>query len=135
VSHDGLVVFSSMALAQLPGAPEGQHGPQWVVSVSRQGRERPSPEDALRVVAGFGMPSWEEDNHHPGVARDLWLPCDPAFRNQCECKLTETVITDGDYEWTNDDRAPCRGCQLQALTRQLGFERRCPIHSGEVVVS
>lgn len=89
-------------------------------------RERPSDEHVRRVVDGFSMPAFDEDNHHPGVARHLWCPWDEAARLAGECKVTETAIVDRDgYAWTTDTDGPCRGCLYEV---QFGAEYPCPIH-------
>jgi len=121
-SHDGLVVISSLNHAYLPGTQDTEIGPQWHVSVSRA-PERSLVADVERVVECFGMPAFDEDNHHPGIARHLWCPVDERYRQGCECKLTEQLIVDGDYQWTTDVTAECRGCQYQKL-----FGPPCPIH-------
>jgi hypothetical protein len=78
----------------------------------------------MRTAIAFDLPAWDEDNHHPGIARHLWCPVDPLFRSACECKVTETTVADGDYSWTTDSDGPCRGCDYQRLTGQP-----CPIHA------
>lgn len=139
-SHDGLLVVSSREDAYLPGSGFLEYdvdagpvrrspplvGPQWLVSVSRhgRGRDRPDDEQVRRVVDAFGMPAFDEDNHHPGVARHLWCPIDEQYRNQCECKLSELIVVDPDgYRWTTEADGPCRGCEYRKLT---GFP--CPRH-------
>jgi hypothetical protein len=121
-SHDGLTVVSSLAEAFLPGSGEPPLvGPQWLVSVSRS-PERSKAEDVLRVVDAFAMPAFDEDNHHPGIARHLWCPLEEQYRSACECKVSEVTIVDGDYAWTTEADS-CRGCDLERLTG-----RPCPLH-------
>lgn len=123
-SHDGLLVLSTLEQAHLPGSGDPPLvGPQWLVSVSRRGAERCTPDEARHVVDCFAMPAYDEDNHHPGVARHLWCPVDPAYRHACECKIDEVLVTDGDYAWSNDP-ADCRGCEGARL-----WGRPCPIHA------
>lgn len=130
VSADGLTVITSIQDNPLPGSG-GQVGPTWLVSVTRQD-SRPSDQDMTRVVEAFDMPAWDEDNHFPGVSRGLFCPVDPAWRNECECKLTETVHVEPDgYAWTNDSTGPCRGCQLEAMHLALRKWSPCPIHRAE----
>jgi hypothetical protein len=128
VAADGIQVISSYVDAQLPGQPDGMTGPQWHLSVTvRDGRSlrRPTDIEMRRAIDAFGMPAWEEDNHHPGAARHLWCPRDERYRTACECKLTETVIVEADgYEWTNPTDGPCRGCEHE----RLFLWRLCPIH-------
>ncbi len=103
-SHDGLVVLSALELAQLPGSTHDT-GLHWHLSASRSTNRsnRPTDFDLGRVCAAFGVPDgYEEDNHHPGFARHIWCPVDPAFRGICECKVTETTVVEADgYTWTN----------------------------------
>jgi hypothetical protein len=130
VSHDGLLVRSSLAHAHLPGSGDPPKiGPQWQVTVSRFAGGDPTKrckvtdDDLHRVIDCFAMPAFDEDNHHPGIARHLWCPVDEQYRNACECKLTEvTVVEDDGYTWTteNDD---CRGCEYE---RRFGLA--CTIH-------
>lgn len=132
VSHDGLLVVSSREMSYLPGSGEPPLvGPQWLVSVSRAagGRDarcRVSDEDLHRVIDSFGMPAFDEDNHHPGIARHLWCPIDEQYRNACECKLTEVAVDDDGYVWTTDSDGECRGCEYEAM-----FGLPCTIHAGE----
>lgn len=119
VTHDGLVAISAIHVSYLPGTQDTKVGPQWLVSVSRPGGPRRcnvTDEDLARVVECFAMPAWDEDNHHPGVARHLWCPVDEQYRSACECKVTEVLVDTDGYEWTTDRDGPCRGCEYEALT-------------------
>lgn len=119
-----VTVLSSLQIADLPDG--SGTGPQWHVSISAKGN-RPKPKQLRRALRAFDMESAEEDNHHPGVARHFWMPVDPAHRVDCECKTTETVVTDPDgYQWTNPTDGPCRGCSFE---RTSG--KPCPIHSSD----
>lgn len=73
------------------------------------------------------MPAFDEDNHHPGAARHLFCPLEERYRNACECKTKEIVITEPDgYRWTTEEgREECRGCWYQ---RRFGMP--CTIHGG-----
>ena len=118
-----VLVLSSIAPMQLPGAPEGVVGPTWLVSVSSRGR-RAKPHEIRRALRAFDMTHAEEDNHEPGIARKFFMPVDPAFRGVCECKVEERVVTEADgYQWTTPREGPCRGCAYEALTGRL-----CSIH-------
>lgn len=123
-------VISAVELAQLPGAPEGEAGPQWHVSIAMGGRalqKRPKDRDVRRILRDFGMAGTEEDNHHPGGARHFWRPIDPRYRVSCECKATEATVVEPDgYTWTNpkpETGEECRGCEFGAR-----FGKACPIH-------
>lgn len=124
-SADGLRVISSRVEAELPGSG-GLAGPTWHVSVARLSQsERASDADLLRVVEAFGLPAWDEDNHHPGVARHLFCPIEERWRNECECKTDELVVVEPDgYRWTTPVEGGCRGCSFALMSG-----RPCPIHS------
>lgn len=138
LSADGLIAISDLTEALLPGA-DGAAGPTWHVSVSRRGvastiigGSRPSDDDLRRVIDAFEMPGFDEDNHFPGVARHLFCPVDERYRGACECKLTETLITEADgYVWSNDETAGCRGCHYKAVATLAGDPAPpCPLHGG-----
>lgn len=97
------------------------------VSVSRRGL-RPSRSDLRLALTAFGAQGWEEDGHHPGIARHFWRPLDPAHRVSCQCKADELVVVEADeYTWTTPDGGPCRGCEYAASIGAL-TGRTCPIH-------
>lgn len=124
VNGAGVLVLSDLAVMQLPKSM-GKLGPTWHVSISRKGK-RPRPTDVRAVRRAFSMREAEEDNHHPGVARHLMMPVDPAFRTTCECKGDEEVVRERDgYTWTNPrpGAGPCRGCEASGLTGRV-----CPVH-------
>lgn len=120
-SHDDLFAISSLNHAPLPGTDPPELGPQWMISVSRS-PDRSRTEDVQRVVDCFAMPAFDEDNHHPGIARHLWCPVDPAYQQACECHIREVNVVDGDYVWTTEPD-DCRGCEYERL---VGTP--CPIH-------
>ena len=112
------VAISSLKIAVYPDG-SGETGLQWHVSISRRGQRVPDAEmgPLRRMFFGADADQAEEDNHHPGVARHLWMPVDPGRRVDCECKVTEAVIVEPDgYTWTNPTDGPCRGCELERLT-------------------
>lgn len=128
----GVFVISTLEMAE---APDGGKDviPQWHVSIStRLGGvvRRSTDQECRQVAACFGVAGAEEDNHHPGIARHYWMPMDPKRRVDCECKVTETVVTDPDgYRWSNStDPADCRGCELEATLAREAIDRPCPIH-------
>lgn len=125
-------VLSSLQMAEQPRS--GTTGPQWHVSiVDRSEREprRPSSRQVALARCAFGMLEAEEDNHHPGAARQFWMPLDPSERVDCECKTEEVVVREADgFEWTNPKDGACRGCDLERAMQRLGSSRPCPIHRG-----
>lgn len=125
-----LLVISSLTYAKAPRGPDVIL--QWHVSVSRSirsGPTAPTDEDLLLVRRAFGMVDAEEDNHHPGNARHLWLPVNPARRVGCECKDDEIQVTEpSGYVWSQAVASTvhprwCRACEIAVLTR-----RPCPLH-------
>lgn len=125
-------VITALELAVAPrAAGPDDIIPQWHVSVSVDGgaRRRPTDQELMLVRRAFEMTDAEEDNHHPGNARHLWLPVDPARRVGCQCKDDEVVVVEADgYEWTNPAEALerpdlCRACEISGLTG-----RPCPAH-------
>jgi hypothetical protein len=123
-------VLSSLVIAELPRG--GATGPQWHASVVDRSTEtpaRPSEAQTLLTRCAFDLLTAEEDNHHPGAARQFWLPVDPAERRDCECKETEVQVVEADgYRWSNDPTS-CRGCALEQTMREVGTERPCPLHA------
>lgn len=107
-------------------------GPTWQVSVSDASEgiaSRPSEEQKRLALCAFDMLGTEEDNHHPGNARHFFQPCDPAERVDCECKTTETQVTDPDgYRWSNTTDGSCRGCELAKALAGTPSARPCPLH-------
>jgi len=123
-TRNGVSVGSELVIAKYPRG-EGV-GPQRHVSVSAGNRGGGLNRAELRaVLRDFGALGWEEDNHHPGIARHFWRPLDERERVTCECKATETVVTESTgYRWTNPTDGPCRGCEFE---RTVGLP--CPIHT------
>lgn len=123
-----ILVVSELALAQLPGRPQGETGPQWHISISASGK-RAKPAHIRRALRAFGMTRALEDNHMPGISRAFWLPVDPSLTGVCECKETEVTIVDADgYAWQNPregDPEGCRGCDYE-----VRFGKPCPLHHG-----
>lgn len=118
-----LVVITDLILAEAPDG-SGDLIEQWHLSATHLGA-RCSDREMRRVRRDFGMRDAEEDNHHPGNARNLFLPVDPKRRVDCECKATETVVVEVDgYTWTNPTDARCRGCELEEL-----IGKPCSLHA------
>lgn len=134
VTHDGILAVSSICQAELPGSGHPPLvGPTWHVSVStRRDHASSTPEaprctvtddELLRAVECFALPAFDEDNHHPGIARHLFCPLDEQYRGACECKVNEQLITEpGGYRWTTEEDE-CRGCRYE---RDFGLP--CTIH-------
>lgn len=128
-SHDGLAVCSSVDVMNLPGTDDTETGPTWLVTVSRNGG-RATDDDLRRVIECFEMPAHDEDNHQPGIARALFCPVEERYRNACECKLTELLVTEPDgYQWTTDPAEECRGCTYEKMVAALGKTAPCPLHT------
>lgn len=135
VMHGGLLAVSSLIDAELPGSGEPPLvGPTWHISVShRRDHAASTPEqprctvsdlDVLSVVDCFDLPAYDEDNHHPGVARHLFCPLDEQYRTACECKIAEvTRVEPGGYRWTTDPAKECRGCLYARM-----YGKPCTIH-------
>ena len=92
ISNDGVVVISAVE------APEPDTiGAEYHVSISKKGK-RISLDEALIVVAQFGMINPDEDNHINGIARHFWEPVRNDLKGYvCPCKRNEHAITEGDY--------------------------------------
>lgn len=88
-------VGSELSIMQAPDG-SGDDLPQWLVSVSEFGRQRPSDQTMQRVRHDFDMAEAEEDNHADGATRSLFLVVDPARRVDCECKADEQLVTRAD---------------------------------------
>lgn len=106
-------VISTLIECDLPdGAGVGL---TWHLSLTRKGK-RARPTDARRVLRAFDLVGVEEDNHHPGQARQFFQPVDPAHRVSCECKTSEEQIVEPDgFRWSNPrpGQGACRGCELE----------------------
>lgn len=77
-----------------------RHQLEYHVSISCAGRRatRAQVDQALR---DFGMRKGFEDNHVPGgIARNFWLPVNPADPTGCHCELDEKPHDEGEgYVW------------------------------------
>lgn len=129
ITHDRLLVVSSIVNTELPGSGEPPLiGPTWHLSASRPGTQAEArctvtDEDLLRVADCFALPAFDEDNHHPGIARHLFCPLEEEYRSACECKVAEQLIVEpGGYRWTTET-GECRGCEYE---RMYGLP--CTIH-------
>lgn len=78
-------------------------GPEYHISISKDGRKRCSSYEARQVLKQFGMDGAEEDNHVPsGVVRNFWRPvAENLVGLECACKEEEPAIVEdkGDYVW------------------------------------
>jgi len=119
-----VVVFSSLVIAQLPKSDKEDL--TWHLSISALDSNlqkiRASDDICKKVLSTFGVDyafPLLEDNHHPGLARHFFIPCNPEYRAMCDCKEDEKVVTEPDgYQWTTprDDSEGCRGCEYDRLT-------------------
>lgn len=127
----GVTVISALELAEAPDGTK-QTIPQHHISIGHADGRRPTDIEVKQARACFGMSEAEEDNHSPGVARHLWLPCDPRRRVSCECKATEEVITESDGYTYSQERGTCAGCELDAVRAQLDggdlLPKICKLH-------
>lgn len=109
-----IVVLSELVTAEYPDG-DGE-GLQWIVSISANGK-RPKPKQVRKALRAFGMVGAEEDQHHPGVARQFWRPVDPKHRVDCQCKADERTVVEPDgYTWTMPVDGECPGCELERIT-------------------
>lgn len=95
-----VLAISSLIYAEFR---DGMHW-QYLVSISYAGG-RASDFVCRRVLADFGIPTAEEDNHESGVARKFWRLIDiaPDEPQLCECKETEETIVEPDgYTYTRE---------------------------------
>jgi hypothetical protein len=81
-------------------------GPEYHLSVSmgKQGHNGPlrlPAEQAKAVLEMFDLEGAEEDNHVPnGKVRNFWRPvAEGLIGIECECKETEPVVREGDFDW------------------------------------
>lgn len=97
----GLNVISAVEVAK--DADGIDRGPEYHVSISRDGRQRCSSADAREVLKAFDMDGAEEDNHVPhGFVRNFWRPVADRFVGmECACKDSEPAIREdkGDFVW------------------------------------
>jgi len=75
-------------------------GPEYHISVSKNGERIPADEVPL-ILKLFDMEGSDEDNHVPGgKARNFWKPVANKYSEfVCSCKENETAIIEGDYVW------------------------------------
>ena len=80
-----------------------ESGPEFHISISKEGMRRVTTQEAMEVVRMFGMDGAIEDNHVPGgIVRNFWRPvAEPFVGKECECKDEEPAIVEdkGDYVW------------------------------------
>lgn len=90
-----IFVLSSLNMMEMPDG-RGDVGAQWHISVTRLAA-RPGPAQVLKALRAFRMEQAEEDNHHPGLARNFMLVVDPARRVACQCKADEQLVREPAY--------------------------------------
>lgn len=97
----GINVISAVEVAK--DADGIDRGPEFHVSISKDGRKRCSSSEAREVLRVFDMGGAEEDNHVPGgFVRNFWRPVADRFVGlECACKESEPAIREdkGDFVW------------------------------------
>lgn len=98
----GIIVFSAVEVASDSAAD----GPEYHLSISRQGRDGPQrvdSNDARWVLACFKLEGAKEDNHVPfGRVRNFWRPVAGDWVGvRCRCEDEEPAIREdkGDFVW------------------------------------
>lgn len=120
--------ISTIVFAKAPNGPEMVL--QYHVSFAlRVGGGRVSDAECARALASFHLTGAEEDNHEPGRARHFWMPLDPMYRVECECKDERIIVEPDGHKWSTPlDDGECYGCNHEADMRACGVERPCTIH-------
>jgi hypothetical protein len=89
----------ALSAIELVEGEDGKVTREWHVSVSHGGKI-PSNEAMDMVRRAFGMEDAFEDNHNPGVVRNLWLAIDPDDRRKgCTCVENEAAHEQGPRIW------------------------------------
>lgn len=103
----GLCVISAVEVAK--EADRIDRGPEYHVSISKNGNERCTAQEAQWVLEQFGLDGAEEDNHVPhGIVRNFWRPvAERLVGMECACKASEPAIVEdkGDYIWRGAEHA------------------------------
>lgn len=98
--QQGLMVISAVEVAY--DANDIDKGPEYHISVSKNGK-RCTSNEAKFVRRAFKMMDAEEDNHVPsGFVRNFWMPvAEKIIGHQCRCKGEEPAILEdkGDFVW------------------------------------
>lgn len=96
-----LCVFSAVEVAK--DADNIDRGPEYHISISKDGRRRCTRSEAIQVLKQFNLDGAEEDNHVPyGIVRNFWRPvAENLVGLECACKKDEPAIVEdkGDYVW------------------------------------
>lgn len=100
--HDsGLFAISAVEVAEEPG--KMPLGPEYHLSISKDGHGRCDRNEARFVLRAFGLEDAKEDNHVPGgFVRNYWRPvADSLSGYECECVDDEPAIKEnkGDFVW------------------------------------
>lgn len=97
----GLCVISAVEVAK--DADGIDRGPEYHISISKNGRKRCTRQEAMQVLKQFALEGAEEDNHVPyGIVRNFWRPvAENLVGLECACKEEEPAIIEdkGDYVW------------------------------------
>lgn len=98
---DGLFALSAVEVA-VPAPGEPLLGPEYHLSISRNGH-RCTSQEARAVLAAFGLSDAREDNHVPrGLVRNFWRPvADRLSGYECQCTESEPAMVEdkGDFVW------------------------------------
>ena len=94
-------MFSAVEVAK--DADNIDRGPEYHISISKDGRRRCTRSEAIQVLKQFNLDGAEEDNHVPyGIVRNFWRPvAENLVGLECACKKDEPAIVEdkGDYVW------------------------------------
>ena len=78
-------------------------GPEYHISISKNGVGRCSSNEAKFVITAFNMQDAKEDNHvKHGIVRNFWeTVAEDLIGHECPCKESEPVVIEdkGDYIW------------------------------------
>lgn len=98
--ESGIFCLSAVEVADEIGQPK--LGPEYHLSVSKNGQRCTSAESAFALHA-FELEDAKEDNHVPsGIVRNFWRPvADHLSGYECKCVDEEPAIKEdkGDYIW------------------------------------
>ena len=115
----GLTVISALE----DTTEDGKDVEAWHVSVGAASRS-PTNDEMEHVIKSFALVWWEEDNHLPGLVRNLWVPVEEEARHECPCKLDEPQAMTMDGLAYSIVPGVCSGCEVGAMRA----DRPCQVH-------